>query len=113
MAVQGPCHKKRKIQSLTQREAAPSRENILQDKVAAIAETLSSQIDVENDETLAACGPAPLSIVRTRPQAVLDLAHEKMHTFPYHSVPVHWRRLYEDASCHLAVSILRAKPFSA
>jgi hypothetical protein len=113
MAMQGPYHKKRKIGSSTQQIAALSSEDILQDKIVAIIDTFSSQLDVTNDESLAGCGPAPLSIIRTLPQSVLDLAHEKMHTYPYHSVPTHWRRLYEDASCHVAILMLQTKPFSA
>jgi lysine-specific demethylase 8 len=109
------CSKKRKVGDTFQAPSpsTPSRANDLQDQVKAITNDLLRQLDVENDETLAACGTAPLCIIGTHPQAVLDLAHEKMHTFPYHAVPIHWRRLYEDASCYSAISILQSKPYSA
>jgi lysine-specific demethylase 8 len=111
MASQEPCHKKRKIDQKDQ-EASSSKDTT-QDQVDAIVESFLGELDIANDASLAGCGPAPLSIITTQPQAVLDLAHGKMHTFPYHAVPTHWRRLYEDASCHLALSMLQSKPFSA
>ena len=52
------------------------------------------------------CGYAPLSIIQKRPEDVLALAHQKLHTWRFDSVPLCWRRLYEDASLHQAVAIL-------
>jgi hypothetical protein len=114
-AAEGPHIKKRKIDNTLQAPSSttPSRVNDSQDQVKAITDDLLSQLNVEKDENLAACGTAPLRIIGTHPQAVLDLAHEKMHTFPYHAVPIHWRRLYEDASCYSAITILQSRPYSA
>lgn len=66
--------------------------------------------DLENpvpNETIHLCGFAPLRIMSDQPQEVLDLASEKLHTWPYARVPVCWRRLYEDASLFKAVKMLR------
>ncbi|KAK6002205.1 hypothetical protein QM012_001843 [Aureobasidium pullulans] len=52
------------------------------------------------------CGSAPLCIIQERPEDVLALAHQKLHTWKFDSVPLCWRRLYEEASLYQAVSIL-------
>ena len=113
MAGREPCHKKRKIDSIEKNHEATISSDIKQSQADAIVESFLGELEIQNDDSLAGCGPAPLSIITTQPQAVLDLAHEKMHTLPYHAVPTHWRRLYEDASCHLAISMLQSRPFSA
>lgn len=105
-----PCSKKRKIESAVPCAATPSS---VDDQVKAIVESFLGQLNSEKDDTLIGCGTAALSIMSMQPQAVLDLSHEKMHAFPYHAVPTCWRRLYEDSSCHLAVSILQSEAFSA
>ncbi|KAK3714272.1 hypothetical protein LTR37_007858 [Vermiconidia calcicola] len=59
------------------------------------------------NETIHLCGLAPLKIMEDRPDEVLALAHEKLHTWPYRIVPTCWRRLYEDASLSKAAELLR------
>lgn len=54
------------------------------------------------------CGQGPLSALKTHPEDVLRLAHEKLHTYPYREVPVEWRRLYEEASLQKVNLSLRA-----
>lgn len=51
------------------------------------------------------CGPTALSILNSRPDEVLQLAHEKLHTWPYRDVPTCWRRLYEEASLHKVIKL--------
>lgn len=50
------------------------------------------------DDEIWACGKAVLLIVPARPDDALRLAHEKLHSFPYHAVPTCWRRLYVEAA---------------
>ncbi|KAI4741333.1 Clavaminate synthase-like protein [Aureobasidium sp. EXF-12298] len=52
------------------------------------------------------CGSAPLHIIQQRPEDVLALAHQKLHTWKFDSVPLCWRRLYEEASLYQAIAIL-------
>ncbi|KAK3704902.1 hypothetical protein LTR37_013593 [Vermiconidia calcicola] len=60
-------------------------------------------------ETIHLCGLAPLKIMEDRPDEVMALAHEKLHTWPYRTVPTCWRRLYEDASLSKAAELLRVQ----
>lgn len=53
------------------------------------------------------CGSAPLRIIQQRPDDVLALAHEKLHTWKFEHVSICWRRLYEEASLWQAVNILK------
>lgn len=59
------------------------------------------------NETIHLCGLGPLKIMDARPDEVLELAHQKLSTWPYKSVPMCWRRLYEDAALSKAASMLR------
>lgn len=73
---------------------------------------LARQIRKELEETVASetihfCGLGPLKIIESRPDEVLDLAHQKLHTWPYKNVPMCWRRLYEDAALSKAAKMLR------
>ena len=59
------------------------------------------------DDTIHRCGDAPLAILGTSPDEVLELAHSKLHAWPFRSVPACWPRLYEDASLYKVVHFLR------
>jgi hypothetical protein len=63
-------------------------------------------ISLTREDAIYQCGDAPLSIIQQRPEDVLALAHLKLHTWKFDSVPLCWRRLYEDASLYQAVIIL-------
>ncbi|KAG9757005.1 Clavaminate synthase-like protein, partial [Aureobasidium melanogenum] len=52
------------------------------------------------------CGSAPLHIIQQRPEDVLALAHQKLHTWKFDRVPLCWRCLYEEASLYQAIVIL-------
>ncbi|KAF2091569.1 Clavaminate synthase-like protein [Saccharata proteae CBS 121410] len=54
------------------------------------------------------CGSAVTSIIRTRPDAVMWLAHNKLHAFPYKDVPVCWRRLYVEGALWKTCKLLEA-----
>lgn len=68
-----------------------------------IQRTLAS---LSREDSIHECGHAPLNIIQKRPEDVLALAHQKLHTWRFDSVPLCWRRLYEDASLYQAVAIL-------
>ena len=53
------------------------------------------------------CPRSVLFLLFTDPAALIDLAHTKLHTYHYKSVPACWRRLYTDASITLAVNVIR------
>lgn len=59
------------------------------------------------NETIHLCGLAPVKIMDDRPDVVLQLAHQKIHTWPYSKVPICWRRLFEDATLAKAAQMLR------
>ncbi|QIW97111.1 hypothetical protein AMS68_002629 [Peltaster fructicola] len=59
------------------------------------------------DDSLSSCGSAALYLVSRDPDAVLELAHEKLHAWPYRDVPLCWRRMYEEASLYKAAMLLR------
>ena len=64
---------------------------------------LSSPIS-DGDDILR-CGQGCLSTLRERPEIVLELARQKLHTWPYKDVPVCWRRMYEDAALWCVVKL--------
>lgn len=55
------------------------------------------------------CKLSTLAIIADRPEDVLEKAKEQLHAYPYEKVPTHWRRLYEDASLHLAARLLKER----
>ncbi|WPG99947.1 Hypothetical protein R9X50_00277000 [Acrodontium crateriforme] len=58
-------------------------------------------------ETIHLCGPAALNLLPRLPDEVLKLAYEKLNSWPFHAVPVCWRRLYEDASLYRTIWLIR------
>ena len=58
------------------------------------------------------CGPGVPPLLRKptleNTSSLLRLAHGKLHTFPYHAVPLHWRLLYTDAALLRSLAQLRA-----
>ncbi|KAI4124509.1 MAG: hypothetical protein LQ347_005711 [Umbilicaria vellea] len=59
------------------------------------------------------CGAAATSLILSRPDDLIRLAHDKIHSFPFSSVPVCWRRLYTDASIIKAVLAIKSHLASA
>lgn len=52
------------------------------------------------------CGTAALSIIARRPDDVIRLAHEKIHSIRYQDVPTSWLRLYTEGSLWKALRIV-------
>ena len=75
----------------------------MQDFELQVAEILGRHDGV--NKALANCGTAVLSILRSRPDEVLAIAHEKLHAFPYKDVPECWRRLYTEATLHKVLKL--------
>lgn len=46
--------------------------------------------------------PSVLTLLPHRSEAILRLARERLHTYPYASVPILWRRAFTEASLYLA-----------
>lgn len=63
--------------------------------VGFIRDAISS---LDQHDPIQECGPAPLRIIQQRPDDILALAHQKLHSWKYSDVPLCWRRLYEEAS---------------
>lgn len=75
-----------------------------------LADRICKHLDeTVSNENIHLCGLGPLRIMESRPDEVLDLAHQKLHTWPYRDVPMCWRRLYEDAALSKAASLIRTK----
>ena len=66
--------------------------------------------DLEPNDPILACGDAVLAALEETPNQVIRLAHEKLHSFPFHDVPVCWRRLFEEASLHIALRRMEGIP---
>lgn len=78
-----------------------------QQSTSQIAAHIREQLQktIPND-TIHLCGTAPLSILSAKSDKVLQLATQKLHTWPYQQVPIQWRRLFEEASLHIVASLL-------
>ncbi|KAI4201911.1 MAG: hypothetical protein LQ350_002958 [Teloschistes chrysophthalmus] len=53
------------------------------------------------------CSAAVLALLPTQPDPLVAFAHAKLHSYPFHSVPVCWRRLYTDASLAKALALVQ------
>ena len=76
--------------------------------IVLLQEELRREISKPYDEsdTIVHGGTALLSILQIRPDEVLRLAHEHLHSFPYKDVPESWRRLYTEAALWKAVNLI-------
>ncbi|KAF2233139.1 Clavaminate synthase-like protein [Viridothelium virens] len=63
--------------------------------------------DFKPSDPIWACGDALLSALQISPNQVVRLAHEKLHSFPHQDVPIYWRRLFEEASLHVALKAMQ------
>lgn len=52
------------------------------------------------------CPPSTRSILPSHPAALIQLAHAKIHSYPFSQVPVYWRRLFTDASIGQAIRVV-------
>ena len=107
------CHQQSTSTMLQQKRGVKrkaSGEQCLSDRLFGLADIIEQDLaTVVPGDPIEECGPSCLSISDSRPEDVLELAHQKLHAWPYRDVPVCWRRMYEDASLQSAVKILRTK----
>lgn len=83
-------------------------EHTIDGHLVHLATQISKQLEeTVSNETIHFCGLGPLKIMESHPQDVLDLAHQKLHTWPYKNVPICWRRLFEDATLSKVAGMLR------
>ena len=59
------------------------------------------------DDPILQCPLSTLFILHTHPVALIKLAHDKIHSYPFSEVPACWRRLYTDASIREATRVSR------
>ncbi|KAL8869481.1 MAG: hypothetical protein Q9174_004242 [Haloplaca sp. 1 TL-2023] len=60
----------------------------------------------EHSDPLIKCPTSVLALLPDYPDPVLELAHSKLYTYPFASVPTCWRRLYTDASIAKAMALV-------
>lgn len=66
--------------------------------LSALTESITDELDRQvPEDPILLCGSGTSSVIATRPSDVLQLAIQKLHTWPYDAIPIQWRRLYEDA----------------
>ncbi|KAL8671866.1 MAG: hypothetical protein Q9168_003656 [Polycauliona sp. 1 TL-2023] len=84
----------------TASDVTRSMQHILQQTLSTISVRDAS--DPIND-----CPASVLALLPSHPDPLIALAHSKLHTFPFASVPTCWRRLYTDASIAKAVALIK------
>ncbi|KAL8926387.1 MAG: hypothetical protein Q9208_002930 [Pyrenodesmia sp. 3 TL-2023] len=62
---------------------------------------------LDPSDPITRCPASVLALLPSQPDPLIALAHSKLHTFPFDSVPTCWRRLYTDASIAKAVALIR------
>ena len=72
-----------------------------------LARTLDSLHQPRPDDPILDCPPSARSILQSRPAALIQLAHAKIHSYPFSKVPICWRRLFTDASIGQAIRIVK------
>ena len=68
---------------------------------------LDSLNNLEIDDPIHECGDSVLKLLLARPDDLIRLAHDKLHSYPFKDVPTSWRRLYTDASISKAISEIK------
>lgn len=67
------------------------------------------RVDLEalsSTDAIHECGDDIISRLSVDPDAIVILAHKKLHVYPFVSVPTCWRRAYEEASLWQVVKLL-------
>ena len=59
------------------------------------------------EDSITSCPASAIVLLPSRPDALIALAHSKLHAYPFESVPSCWRRLYTDASIAKAVVLIK------
>ncbi|KAL8775532.1 MAG: hypothetical protein Q9209_000028 [Squamulea sp. 1 TL-2023] len=60
----------------------------------------------DRSDPILSCPASTLTLLPSHPDPLIALAHSKLHTFPFDSVPICWRRLYTDASIAKALVLI-------
>ncbi|KAL8678143.1 MAG: hypothetical protein Q9186_005475 [Xanthomendoza sp. 1 TL-2023] len=71
-----------------------------------LKQTISAIVAHEDSDPILDCPASVLALLPDHPDPLIALAHSKLHTFPFDSVPVCWRRVYTDASIAKAVALI-------
>ncbi|KAL9006074.1 MAG: hypothetical protein Q9188_001147 [Gyalolechia gomerana] len=74
---------------------------------SCLEQTISAISNIDHSDPITECPASVLALIPFAPDPLIALAHSKLHTFPYDSVPVCWRRLYTDASIAKAVNLIK------
>ena len=84
---------------------------IFSHSVRIMLESLDTALDVllhpYYTDIINGCPPSVISLLSTRPDMLKTLAHTKLHTYHYASVPACWRRLYTDTSIIIAIRLIK------
>ncbi|KAI4164489.1 MAG: hypothetical protein LQ342_001802 [Letrouitia transgressa] len=70
-------------------------------------ELLEVVFKLDSEDPITDCPASALAILPTRPDPLIALAHSKLHSYPFDSVPPCWRRLYTDASIVKAIHLIK------
>lgn len=73
---------------------------------SCLQHTISAISKIDSSDPIAECPASVLALLPSNPDPLIVLAHSRLHTFPFDSVPVCWRRLYTDASVAKAVTLI-------
>ncbi|KAL8798702.1 MAG: hypothetical protein Q9182_006453 [Xanthomendoza sp. 2 TL-2023] len=68
---------------------------------------MSAIVAHQDSDPILHCPASVLALLPDHPDPLIALAHSKLHTFPFDSVPVCWRRVYTDASIVKAVALIK------
>lgn len=77
--------------------------------LALLTKTLHTLAHSDHNDPINNCPQSVLFLLSTNPDALMTLAHTKLHTYPFASVPACWRRLYTDSSIAVAVLLIERK----
>ncbi|KAL9026918.1 MAG: hypothetical protein Q9196_004490 [Gyalolechia fulgens] len=81
---------------------------------SCLEQTISAISTIDPADPITECPASVLALLPVAPDPLIALAHSKLHTFAFDSVPVCWRRLYTDASIAKAVGVIgKARGYSA
>ena len=72
-----------------------------------LARTLETLHQTCPNDPILDCPLSTRSILPSSPAALIQLAHAKIHSYPFNQVPVCWRRLFTDASIGQAVQSMK------
>lgn len=72
-----------------------------------LARSLESLYQPAPNDPILDCPPSTRSILPHRPASLIQLAHAKIHSYPFSKVPICWRRLFTDASIGQAIKVVK------